>query len=69
MEGGEGKVTRQYVFSLKEMAKQSIRKNEFGMAVKLLVLARKYPENWEKENFTGHRKMNCYTGWEPLTKE
>ncbi len=44
-EGGEGKVTRQYVFSLKEIAKQSIRENEFEKAVKLLVLARKYPEN------------------------
>ena len=42
-EGGEGKVTGQYVFSLTEMAKKAIETKEFDKAVDLLNLAQHYP--------------------------
>jgi len=44
-EGGEGKVTGQYVFSLTEMAKKAIRGKEYENAVDLLTKAQTYPEN------------------------
>ncbi len=44
-EGGEGKVTGQYVFSLTEMAKKAIQEKKFGKAVELLEKAQVYPEN------------------------
>ena len=44
-EGGEGKVTGQYVFSLTEMGKQAISEKEFSKAVELLTKARTYPYN------------------------
>ncbi len=44
-EGGEGKVTGQYVFSLISMAKAEIKKAEFEKAIELLVKAQSYPEN------------------------
>ncbi len=44
-EGGEGRVTGQYVFSLTEIAKQAIQEREFEKAVELLEKAQVYPEN------------------------
>ena len=44
-EGGEGKVTGQYVFSLTEMAKKAIQEKEYENAVDLLTKAQTYPEN------------------------
>ena len=44
-EGGEGKVTGQYIFSLTEMAKKAIEAKEFEKAVDLLRMAQYYPEN------------------------
>jgi tetratricopeptide (TPR) repeat protein len=44
-EGGEGKVTGQYVFSLTEMAKQAIQKKQYEKAIDLLEKAQVYPEN------------------------
>ncbi|HBL76358.1 MAG TPA: DUF5107 domain-containing protein [Prolixibacteraceae bacterium] len=44
-EGGEGKVTGQYIFSLKEMAKKAVQENEFEKAIDLLGKAQVYPEN------------------------
>lgn len=44
-EGGEGKVTGQYVFSLTEMAKNAIQDKDFSKAVGLLEKAQVYPEN------------------------
>lgn len=44
-EGGEGKVTGQYAFSLTEMAKKAIENAEFKKAEELLLDARKYPVN------------------------
>jgi tetratricopeptide (TPR) repeat protein len=44
-EGGEGKVTGQYIFCLTEMGKQAIREGQFEKAVDLLLQAQHYPEN------------------------
>ncbi len=44
-EGGEGKVTGQYIFSLTEMAKQSIEKFDWRQAIDYLHRAQIYPEN------------------------
>jgi tetratricopeptide (TPR) repeat protein len=44
-EGGEGKVTGQYVFSLTEMAKQAIQEKQYEKAIELLEKAQVYPEN------------------------
>lgn len=44
-EGGEGKVTAQYVCSLTEMAKKASEKKEYEKAVDFLNLAQRYPEN------------------------
>ena len=44
-EGGEGKVTGQYVLSMTEMAKKAIDTKEYKKAVDLLALAQHYPEN------------------------
>lgn len=44
-EGGEGKVTGQYVFSLTEMAKQALEGKEYEQAIGLLTKAQVYPDN------------------------
>ena len=44
-EGGEGKVTGQYVFNLTEMAKLAIQDQEFEKAIELLEKAQVYPDN------------------------
>jgi hypothetical protein len=58
-EGGEGKVTGQYVYSLLEMAKEAIGMNEPEKAIGFLVKAQNYPENLGKANYLEQRKMNC----------
>jgi len=44
-EGGEGKVTGQYVFSLTELAKKAINEQKPEQAIELLIQARTYPPN------------------------
>jgi tetratricopeptide (TPR) repeat protein len=44
-EGGEGKVSGQYVYSLVELAKQNIEQSSFEKAVDLLKQAQTYPHN------------------------
>lgn len=44
-EGGEGKVTGQYVLCRVELAKQAIKAESYDVAVKLLKETEKYPEN------------------------
>ncbi len=44
-EGGEGKVTGQYVFSLISMAKKAINENAYIEAIDLLIKAQSYPDN------------------------
>lgn len=44
-EGGEGKVTRQYVYSLTSLARRAIDKGDHVQAIRFLEQARIYPEN------------------------
>jgi tetratricopeptide (TPR) repeat protein len=68
-EGGEGKVTGQYVFSLTEMAKKSIQEKEYVKAVELLEKAQVYPENLGEGKLYGAQENaifywlgNAYSG-------
>ncbi len=44
-EGGEGKITSQYVFCRVELAKQALKEKRYADAVRLLKETEKYPEN------------------------
>ena len=44
-EGGEGKVTGQYIYSLTELAKKAINEQKYDLAIDLLERARTYPPN------------------------
>jgi len=52
-EGGEGKVTGQYVYSLTELAKKAMYQENYSEAIELLNKARSYPEN------LGEGKLYC----------
>jgi tetratricopeptide (TPR) repeat protein len=55
-EGGEGKVTGQYVYSLLELAKNAIGLNEPEKAVGLLQKAQEYPDNLGEGKLYGARE-------------
>jgi len=68
-EGGEGKVTGQYVISLTEMAKAAIQNQEYEKAIDLLVKAQVYPENLGEGKLYGAQENaifywlgNAYSG-------
>jgi len=68
-EGGEGKVTGQYVFSLTEMAKKAIKDKDFEKAIELLEKAQVYPENMGEGKLYGAQENaifywlgNAYSG-------
>lgn len=59
-EGGEGKVTEQYVFSLTEMAKKAIAAKANEKAVDLLNRAQHYPENLGEGKLYGAQENALY---------
>ncbi len=59
-EGGEGKVTGQYVFCLTEMARQAIGTNEFEKAIDLLNRAQHYPENLGEGKLYGAQENTLF---------
>lgn len=61
-EGGEGKVTGQYVFSLTEMAKKAIQEKEYEIAIDLLTKAQTYPENLGEGKLSGAQE-NALNYW------
>jgi tetratricopeptide (TPR) repeat protein len=63
-EGGEGKVTAQYVVSLVEMARQAMAEEEWGAAEEYLTKALKYPENLGEGKLEGTKDnhINYYLG-------
>jgi len=68
-EGGEGKVTGQYILSLTEMAKAAIQEKEHEKAVDLLAKAQFYPENLGEGKLSGAQENalfywlgNAYSG-------
>jgi len=74
-EGGEGKVTGQYVFSLTEMAKQAIQNQEYEKAIELLIKAQTYPDNLGEGKLYGAQENaifywigNAYSGLDKTEK-
>ncbi|MGE5393378.1 MAG: DUF5107 domain-containing protein [Candidatus Saccharibacteria bacterium] len=59
-EGGEGKVTGQYVVSLSEMARKAIMACEYEKAVDLLKRARIYPENLGEGKLYGAQENSIF---------
>ena len=68
-EGGEGKVTGQYILGLTEMAKKAIQNQEYENAIDLLTKAQIYPENLGEGKLYGAQENaiffwlgNAYSG-------
>jgi len=59
-EGGEGKVTGQYVLSLTEMAKKAIQVKEYEKAIDFLTKAQTYPENLGEGKLTGAQENEIF---------
>ena len=59
-EGGEGKVTGQYILSLTEMAKKAIQEKEYVKAIDLLTKAQTYPENLGEGKLTGAQENEIF---------
>lgn len=59
-EGGEGRVSGQYAYSLTEMAKQQIKKQNFDRAIKLLNEAREYPDNLGEGKLFGNQENDIF---------
>lgn len=59
-EGGEGKVTGQYVYSLVEMARNKITTGEASEAAELLFKAQKYPHNLGEGKLAGAQENNIF---------
>ncbi len=59
-EGGEGKVTGQYVASLVELARRAIAAGEHDSAVELLERARVYPHNLGEGKLYGAQENNVF---------
>jgi tetratricopeptide (TPR) repeat protein len=59
-EGGEGKVSGQYVYSLVEMAKQFIHSGDFKKAIDLLGKAQTYPHNLGEGKLYGAQENDIF---------
>ena len=59
-EGGEGKVTSQYILSLLEMAKQQIAEEQFMQAIALLQQAMHYPYNIGEGKLSGAQENHLH---------
>ena len=59
-EGGEGKVTGQYVYSLVSMARKAFDNGAFAEAVRLLEQARNYPENLGEGKLYGAQENEIF---------
>lgn len=59
-EGGEGRVSGQYVYSLTEMAKGDIQAGEYQQAIAKLEKARVYPENLGEGKLYGTRENDIF---------
>ena len=59
-EGGEGKVSAQYVFSLTEIAKQCIRAKDYEKAIWRLQQAQEYPHNLGEGKLFGAQENDIF---------
>src|SRR5690606_3665290 len=67
-EGGEGKVSAQYVLCLTELAKNAIADGGYKKALKLLEQTKVYPENLGEGKLTG-KQENDINYWMGITLE
>jgi len=63
-EGGEGKVTGQYLYALTELAKIAVSKKEYTKAIELLEKTKKYPSNLGEGKLEGTQEndINYWLG-------
>jgi len=59
-EGGEGKVTGQYLFSLIELAKEAIKNEQAEKAISLLLRTETYPDNLGEGKLTGTQENDIH---------
>ncbi|SMO50182.1 DUF5107 domain-containing protein [Gracilimonas mengyeensis] len=59
-EGGEGRVSGQYVYSLTELAKEDIQSGSYQQAIEKLEKARVYPENLGEGKLYGTRENDIF---------
>ncbi|HWI94194.1 MAG TPA: DUF5107 domain-containing protein [Flavisolibacter sp.] len=59
-EGGEGKVSGQYIYSLVEMAKQYIHSGDYSKAIELLEQAQTYPHNLGEGKLFGAQENDIF---------
>ncbi|WP_256013696.1 DUF5107 domain-containing protein [Desertivirga xinjiangensis] len=59
-EGGEGKASGQYLYSLKELAKDKIAKAQFAEAIVLLLRAQTYPHNLGEGKLFGAQENDIF---------
>jgi len=59
-EGGEGKVSGQYIYSLSGMAKEHICRSDYASAIACLMAAQTYPENLGEGKLFGARENDIY---------
>lgn len=59
-EGGEGKVTGQYVFALVELGKRALEEGRYEQAVDFLMRALSYPENLGEGKLAGAQENNIH---------
>jgi tetratricopeptide (TPR) repeat protein len=59
-EGGEGKVSGQYIYSLVEIAKECIRQSQYPKAIELLEQAQVYPENLGEGKLFGAKENDIF---------
>jgi len=59
-EGGEGKVSGQYLVSLTEIAKQQISEGNYDKAIELLVQAQTYPDNLGEGKLPGAQENDIH---------
>ena len=63
-EGGEGKIPKQYVTALLQLAKEHNARGEYARAEELLrQAAGSYPGIWERASFTAPRKTTSIIIW------
>lgn len=59
-EGGEGKVSKQYVFSKIALAKKCLQEKKYDCAIRLLTEARHYPENLGEGKLYGAQENDIF---------
>ncbi|HVU57690.1 MAG TPA: DUF5107 domain-containing protein [Puia sp.] len=67
-EGGEGKVSGQYIYSLVEMAKRQVRNGDHQKALQLLEHAQEYPHNLGEGKLYGARENDIWY-WMGMARE